>query len=104
VLTERARRRLAGMVNTDGDSIAGAAAAFGVGWHAANRAVADHTDPAIDDPGRLDGVEAIGVDEKRFGNATRWNHRRLMGTTTPTDKEEAYYRQNTANEAMTLKT
>ena len=70
VLTERARRRLAGMVNADGDSIAGAAAAFGVGWHAANRAVADHTDPQIDDPGRLEGVEAIGVDEKRFGNAT----------------------------------
>ncbi|MCJ7831186.1 MAG: ISL3 family transposase, partial [Dehalococcoidia bacterium] len=70
VLTERARRRLAGMVNTDGDSIAGAAAAFGVGWHAASRAVADHTDPHIDDPGRLQGVEAIGVDEKRFLNAT----------------------------------
>jgi transposase len=70
VLTERARRRLAGMVNTDGDSIAGAAAAFGVGWHTANRAVAEHTDPAIDHPGRLQGVEAIGVDEKRFLNAT----------------------------------
>jgi hypothetical protein len=70
VLTERARRRLAGMVNTDGDSIAGAAAAFGVGGHAASRAVADHTDSRIDDPGRLQRVEAIGVDEKRFGNAT----------------------------------
>jgi putative transposase len=33
-----------------------------------------------------------------------WNHRRLIGTTTPTEKEEAYYRQNTAIEAMTLKT
>lgn len=70
VLTQRARRRLAEMVNIDGDSIAGAAAAFGVGWHTANRAVADHTDPHIDDPARLVGVEAIGVDEKRFGNAT----------------------------------
>ena len=70
VLTERARRRLASMVNVDGDSIAGAAAAFGVSWYAAMRAVADHTDPHIDDPCRLEGVEAIGVDEKRFLNAT----------------------------------
>ena len=46
VLTERARKRLADMVNVDGDSIAGAAAgSFGVGWHTANQAVADHTDP-----------------------------------------------------------
>ncbi|MGI8515706.1 MAG: transposase family protein [Acidimicrobiia bacterium] len=56
VLTERARRRLAEMVNVDGDSIAGAAGFFGVGWHAANRAVADYTDPEIDDQDRLDGV------------------------------------------------
>jgi transposase len=70
VLTERARRRLAEMVNIDGDSIAAAAAEFGVGWHTANQAVADHTDPDIDDEGRLDGVSAIGVDEKRFLNAT----------------------------------
>ena len=70
VLTQRARRRLAEMVNVDGDSIAAAGAAFGVGWHTANQAVADHTDPHIADPGRLDGVTAIGVDEKRFLNAT----------------------------------
>jgi transposase len=71
VLTERARKRLAEMVNVDGDSIAAAAAAaaFGVGWHTANQAVAEYTDPHIDDPGGLEGVEAIGVDEKRFLNA-----------------------------------
>ena len=70
VLTERARRRLAEMVNVDGDSIAGAAGEFGVGWHTANQAVADYTDPHIDDSDRLEGVSAIGVDEKRFLNAT----------------------------------
>ena len=69
-LTERARVRLAAMVNIDGDSIAAAAAEFGVGWHTANAAVAEHTDPFIDNPARLDGVTAIGVDEKRFTNAT----------------------------------
>ena len=70
VLTERARRRIAEMVNVDGDSIAAAAAEFGVGWHTANQAVAQFTDPHVDDPERLEGVEAIGVDEKRFLNAT----------------------------------
>lgn len=69
-LTGRARARLADMVNIDGDSIAAAAAEFGVGWHTANQAVAEHTDPVIDDPGRLKDVTAIGVDEKRFLNAT----------------------------------
>ena len=69
-LTERARRRIARMVNVDGDSIASAAVAFGVGWHAANRAVTDYTDPEVDAEDRLEGVEAIGVDEKRFLNAT----------------------------------
>ena len=47
-----------------------AAAEFGVGWHTANAAVAEHTDPVIEDPARFDGVTAIGVDEKRFLNAT----------------------------------
>lgn len=70
VLTERARRRIAEMVNQDGDSIAAAAAEFGVGWHTANQAVATFTDPHVDHPDRLEGVEAIGVDEKRFLNAT----------------------------------
>lgn len=70
VLTERARERLAVMVNQEGFSVAAAAAAFGVGWHTANQAVADFTDPHIDHPDRLEGVEAIGVDEKRFLNAT----------------------------------
>ena len=44
------------MVNVDDFSIAAAAAEFGVGWHTANAAVADYTDPVIDDPVRLEGV------------------------------------------------
>lgn len=73
-LTERARERLARMVNIDGDSIAAAAAESGVGWHTAHAAVAAYTDAVIDDPARLDGVRAIGVDEKRFLNATVEHH------------------------------
>ena len=76
---DRARRRLADMVNVDGDSLAGAAAEFGVGWHTVNQAVATFTDPHIDDPDRLEGVETIGVDEKRFLNATP--ERRTVYTT-----------------------
>jgi transposase len=79
VLTERARRRLADMVNIDGDSIAAAGAEFGVGWHTANQAVVDNTDPRIDEERRLEGVTAIGVDEKRFLNATPT--RRIVFTT-----------------------
>lgn len=69
-MTERARKALADRVNIEGDTIAAAAAEFGVGWHTANTAVGGFTDPVIDDPSRLDGVTAIGVDEKRFLNAT----------------------------------
>ena len=78
-LTERARERSASMVNIDGFSIAAAALEFGFGWHTANNAVADYTDPAVDDPARLNGVRGIGVDEKRFLNATV-EHRTVFTT------------------------
>ena len=67
------------MVNVEGDSIAAAAVEFGVGWHTADQAVIDYTDPAIDDPARLDGVAGIGVDEKRFLNANA-EHRTVFTT------------------------
>lgn len=78
-LTARARRRIADMVNIEGDSIAHVAACFGVGWACANTAVAEHTDPQIDDEHRLDGLTAIGVDEKRFTNANA-THRTTFTT------------------------
>jgi transposase len=78
-LTERARQRLAAMVNIDGFSIAAAGVEFGVGWHTANMAVADYTDPAVNDADRLEGVRGIGVDEKRFLNATA-EHRTVFTT------------------------
>jgi len=78
-ITERARARLAEMVNVEGYSIAAAAAEFGVGWHTANQAVADYTDPVVEDPARFEGVTAIGVDEKRFLNATA-GHRAIFTT------------------------
>jgi transposase len=78
-LTERARARLAAMVNVDGDSVAAAGCEFGVGWHCANQAVAEHTDPHVDDPDRFDDVRSVGVDEKRFLSATV-EHRTVFTT------------------------
>lgn len=68
-LTRRVRERMALMVNAQDNSIAAVAREFGVGWHTANAAVAEFTDPVIDDESRLEGVVALGVDEKRFTNA-----------------------------------
>ena len=39
------------------------AADFGVGWGTVMRAVAEHGAPLVDDPARLEGVAALGVDE-----------------------------------------
>jgi hypothetical protein len=67
------------MVNIDGLSIAAAAVESGVGWHAANTAVVDYTDPVVDSPARLEGVSGIDVDEKRFLSATA-EHRTVFTT------------------------
>ena len=42
------------------------AADLGVGWGAVMRAVREHGTPLIDDPARLAGVAALGVDETAF--------------------------------------
>jgi transposase len=78
-MTERARRRMADMVNVDGDSIAAAAVAFGVGWHAANQAVADYTDPVIDDETTGAGSRRSGW--TRNGSSTPPRTRRTVFTT-----------------------
>lgn len=69
--TERARREACRRVGEDGHPVAQVAAAFGVGWATVMAAVRDHGTPLVDDPDRLDGVAALGVDETAFlaGNA-----------------------------------
>lgn len=69
-LTERARAEICRRVGEDGDSVAEVARAFGVGWHTAMAAVRDHGVPLVNDPGRLDGVDALGLDETKFLSAT----------------------------------
>ena len=50
--------------------MAAVAVEYGVGWHTIMRAVDDRGRPLIDDPARLTGVAAVGVDETAFLAAT----------------------------------
>lgn len=72
-MTRRARSEACRRVGQDGHDVAAVAAEFGVGWHTIMRAVREHGQPRIDDPDRLDGVRALGVDETAFlaGSASR---------------------------------
>ena len=65
-LTERARAEICRRVGEDGHCVAAVAREFGIGWHTAMGAVRDHGRPRVDDPARLAGVSALGVDETAF--------------------------------------
>jgi transposase len=71
VLTERARAEACRRVGTDAHAVAAVARDLGVGWATIMRAVADHGRPLVEDPRRLDGVAALGLDETNFLKATR---------------------------------
>lgn len=62
-LSERARAEICRRVGAEEDSVAQTARDFGVGWHTAMAAVRDHGQPLVDDPARLDGTQALGLDE-----------------------------------------
>jgi transposase len=65
-LTRRARAEICRRVGEDGHSVAAVAREFGVGWRTAMGAVREHGTPRVDDPDRLAGVSALGVDETAF--------------------------------------
>jgi transposase len=71
VLTERARAEACRRVGKDAHAVAAVARDLGVGWATVMRAVADHGQPLVDDPARLNGVAALGLDETSFLKATR---------------------------------
>jgi transposase len=71
VLTERARAEACRRVGKDAHAVAAVARDLGVGWATVMRAVADHGAPLVEDPARLDGVAALGLDETSFLKATR---------------------------------
>ena len=71
-LTTRAAQVACRRVGRDGESVAVVAWDLGVGWGTVMRAVVEHGAPRVDDPARLAGVRALGVDETAFlaANAT----------------------------------
>jgi transposase len=71
VLTERARAEACRRVGKDAHAVAAVARDLGVGWATVMRAVADHGRPLVEDPDRLNGVAALGLDETSFLKATR---------------------------------
>lgn len=62
-LSERARAEICRRVGEDEDSVAELAREFGVGWHTAMEAVRYYGSALVDDPARLEGVGALGLDE-----------------------------------------
>jgi transposase len=71
VLTERARAEACRRVGKDAHAVAAVARDLGVGWATVMRAVGDHGRPLVEDPDRLAGVAALGLDETSFLKATR---------------------------------
>ena len=65
-LTERARREACRLVGEDEQAVASVAVMLGVGWSTVMRAVRDHGSPLVEDPRRLLGVSAVGVDETAY--------------------------------------
>jgi transposase len=70
VLTCRARAEVCRRVGKDAHAVAAVARDLGVGWATVMRAVADHGQPLVEDPARLAGVTALGLDETSFLRAT----------------------------------
>jgi transposase len=71
VLTQRARAEACRRVGTDAHAVAAVARDLGAGWATVMWAVAEHGTPLVEDPARLEGVVALGLDETSFLKATR---------------------------------
>lgn len=65
-ITTRVATEICRLVGEEGRSVAEVARSFGLGWHAAWAAVERHGRPMVDDPRRLHGVRALGVDEHKM--------------------------------------
>ena len=73
-LTERARIEASRRVGQDGHSVAQVATEFAVAWATVMAAVVEYGAPLVDDPDRLAGVAALGVDETAFLAANGQHH------------------------------
>jgi transposase len=70
-LTERARRWACQRVGRDGDTVEAVRRDLGVGWNTVMRAVREYGRQLVEDPGRLDDVTGLGVDEHVWQRARR---------------------------------
>jgi transposase len=73
-LTGRVRAWAARRVGEHADTVAATARLLGVGWHTVMGAVREHGEPLVNDPARLDGVSAVGVDEHCWQCANAYRH------------------------------
>ena len=71
VLTERARAEACRRVGKDAHTVAAVARDLGVGWATVMRAVHEHGQPLVEDPGRLNGVAALGWTRPASSKPTR---------------------------------
>jgi transposase len=78
-LTERARWWACQRVGRDGDTVEAVRIELGVGWNTVMRAVRECGEPLVDDPGRLEGVTGLGVDEHVWQHAG-WARRTQFAT------------------------
>lgn len=69
-LTERARAWACEQVGRHDAAVRQVADEFGVAWWTIMNQVIERGQPEVDDPARLDGAEAVGVDETAFLRAT----------------------------------
>jgi transposase len=76
--TERARAEACRRVGEDAHSVAQVASSFGVAWATAMAAVVEYGSPRVDDPQRLAGVSALGVDETAFLAAKAKHHTQFV--------------------------
>jgi transposase len=70
-LTERARWWACQRVGRYGDTVEAVRVELGVGWNTVMRAVREYGTPLVEDPGRLDEVTRLGVDEHVWQHAGR---------------------------------
>jgi hypothetical protein len=70
VLPERARAWVFEQVGRRDVAVSRTAQQLGVAWWTVMRQVIDRGVPVVEDPGRLDGVSAVGVDETSYLRAT----------------------------------
>lgn len=73
-MTERARAEACRQVGEQNRSVACVAREYGVGWSTIMAAVWDYGAPRVDDPERLAGTAALGLDEVAFLRANARRH------------------------------